>query len=72
MIKQEDDWHTLMAFGLGVLRLSSQDFWLMTLREITAAASAVNPQRVPPLSRAWLKEAMRANPDKKHTERNKL
>lgn len=27
-----------MAFGLGVLRLSSREFWAMTLPELSAAA----------------------------------
>ena len=34
-------WPEVMAFGLGVLRLSSENFWAMTLRELEAAASGV-------------------------------
>ncbi len=52
-----------MAFGLGVLRLSSRDFWLLTPRELFHAAEGVYGRAAAPLSRTSLDELMRAFPD---------
>jgi len=52
-----------MAFGLGVLRLSSRDFWALTPRELFRAAEGVYGRAAQPLSRASLDELMRAFPD---------
>ena len=52
-----------MAFGLGVLRLSSRDFWSMTPRELFCAAEGVYGRgRGAPL-RAALDKMMRDFPD---------
>jgi uncharacterized phage protein (TIGR02216 family) len=40
-----------MAFGLGVLRLSPDAFWRMTLRELGAAMEAVFGPRAAPIDR---------------------
>lgn len=52
-----------MAFGLGVLRLSSRDFWLMTPRELFRAAEGVYGVAPGAPSRAVLDELMRRFPD---------
>ena len=41
-----------MGFGLGVLRISPDAFWRMTLRELAAAMEAVLGPQVAPLDRA--------------------
>lgn len=59
-----------MSFGLGVLRLSPQDFWAMTPRELAAAAGHLaRPGDAPP-SRGRLDEMMRAYPDRKIENRD--
>ena len=59
-------WPNLMQFGFGVLRLSSKDFWALTLLELDAAAataaSSGNLQRA--MSRSELNDLMRAHPDR--------
>lgn len=52
-----------MAFGLGVLRLSSRDFWLMTPRELFRAVEGVYGVAPGAPSRAVLDELMRRFPD---------
>jgi uncharacterized phage protein (TIGR02216 family) len=52
-----------MAFGLGVLRLSSHDFWSMTPRELFFAAEGVYGPAPGAPSRAALDELMRRFPD---------
>ncbi|MCX7899933.1 MAG: phage tail assembly chaperone [Methylocystis sp.] len=52
-----------MAFGLGVLRLPSRDFWALTPRELFHAAEGVYGPVARPLSRAALEQLMRAFPD---------
>jgi uncharacterized phage protein (TIGR02216 family) len=52
-----------MAFGFGVLRLSSVEFWSLSPRELAAAAEGVyGPQTGSP-TRAALDELMRLFPD---------
>ena len=55
------DWPTAMQFAFGVLRLSPQVFWSMTLPELLA----VLPQSVmqPGLSQVELGQLMRDFPD---------
>ena len=36
------NWPSLMAFGLGTLRLSPSAFWSMTPRELTLAARSLH------------------------------
>ncbi|PPD03690.1 MAG: hypothetical protein CTY30_12715 [Methylocystis sp.] len=52
-----------MAFGLGVLRLSPRDFWLMTPRELFRAVEGVYGVAPGAPSRAVLDELMRRFPD---------
>lgn len=58
-------WHELMAFGLGHLRLSSKEFWCMSLRELDAAieGSLGKSKTCASLTRNQLAELMRENPD---------
>jgi uncharacterized phage protein (TIGR02216 family) len=51
-----------MAFGLGVLRLSPDAFWRMTLREFSAVAGAMFPAER--LGHQTLAELMRRYPDR--------
>ncbi|WP_281431762.1 MULTISPECIES: rcc01693 family protein [unclassified Methylocystis] len=52
-----------MAFGLGVLRLPSRDFWSMTPRELFCAAEGVYGVAPGAPSRAVLEDMMRQFPD---------
>jgi uncharacterized phage protein (TIGR02216 family) len=52
-----------MAFGLGVLRLSSREFWSMTPRELFCAAQGVYGVAPGAPSRTALDELMRRFPD---------
>jgi uncharacterized phage protein (TIGR02216 family) len=52
-----------MAFGLGVLRLSSREFWSMTPRELFFAAEGVYGPAPAAPTRAALYELMRRFPD---------
>ena len=58
-------WREAMAFGLGVLKLPSGDFWAMTPRELAAALSGALPHRIDmaPLSRPDLRALMQQFPD---------
>ena len=55
-------WREAMSFGLGVLRLSPEQFWRMTPRELAHAIEAVRG-RSAPLDRAGLNELMKRFPD---------
>jgi len=57
-------WGEAMAFGLGVLRLPSRDFWGLTPRELAAAfeAHAGRARGVAP-GRERLDEMMKRYPD---------
>ena len=57
-------WETMMRAGLGLLRLSSRDFWAMTPRELAVALGQLAQPRAAP-SRAVFDALMRAFPDKK-------
>jgi len=52
-----------MSFGLGVLRLSSRDFWSMTPRELFCAVEGVYGATPGAPPRAALEELMRRFPD---------
>lgn len=56
-------WARAMAFGFGVLRLSSRDFWAMTPRELERAAEGVYGRAAGAPSRDALAALMRAFPD---------
>ncbi len=55
-------WDEAIGFGLGVLRLSPQDFWAMTPRELALAIRAVTGAAAP-LQRADLSDLMKRFPD---------
>jgi uncharacterized phage protein (TIGR02216 family) len=55
-----------MAFGFGVLRLSSLDFWRLTPRELAGAVRALLGE-ARPLSRESLNELISRFPDRKQT-----
>ncbi len=59
-------WDSAIGFGLGILRLSSKQFWLMTPRELNAAFVAISRRNgaVPPLKRNELEQLMDQFPDK--------
>jgi len=66
-------WQEVMAFGLGVLRLSSDTFWAMTLRELEAAASGVfgPPSLWAAPTRREFTHLMKAYPDGAQQEKMK-
>jgi len=53
-----------MRFGLGVLRLSAEDFWAMTPRELAAASAPLHrPGAAAVMPRAGLDSLLAAFPD---------
>jgi uncharacterized phage protein (TIGR02216 family) len=56
-------WNEAIGFGLGILRLSSDQFWRMTPRELAFAIEAVAGRTPTPLKRATLAELMTRYPD---------
>ena len=55
-------WKQAIGFALGVLRLSPQQFWSMTPRELGYAIEAVTG-RGPPMDRDTLAKLMKDYPD---------
>ncbi len=55
-------WKQAIGFGLGVLRLSPEQFWRMTPRELSCAIATVTGRTVP-LDRAGFSELMEKFPD---------
>ena len=55
-------WDEAIGFGLGVLKLSPDQFWRMTPRELALAAKALNPHGGVP-SRADVAQLMQRFPD---------
>ena len=55
-------WDEAMAFGFGVMRLSSREFWGLTPREL-AAAFGTGAGRGSPPSREGFSDLMRRYPD---------
>jgi uncharacterized phage protein (TIGR02216 family) len=53
-----------MAFGFGVLRLSSEEFWRLTPQELASAVRALRGD-TQPLSRDALNELISRFPDRK-------
>ena len=56
-------WKEAMAFGFGVLRLSSREFWDLTPRELASALRAVSGEGLP-LTRSTLNELIARFPDR--------
>lgn len=61
-------WSEAIGFGLGVLRLSSAQFWAMTPRELAFAIRAVRGAVLEPVDRAALTELMKQFPDRVETK----
>lgn len=55
-------WKQAIGFGLGVLRLSPEQFWRMTPRELACAIEAVTGRGVP-LDRQAFDDLMKSYPD---------
>jgi uncharacterized phage protein (TIGR02216 family) len=55
-------WKQAIGIGLGVLRLSPQQFWSMTPRELAYAIEALTG-RSPPLDRGAFTQLMKRYPD---------
>lgn len=56
-------WNEAISFGLGILRLSTDEFWRMTPRELALAVEAVAGRAPAPLKRVTLAELMTRYPD---------
>ncbi|MEM8749417.1 MAG: phage tail assembly chaperone [Pseudomonadota bacterium] len=56
-------WDEMMTFGFGVLKLSSNAFWALSLRELNAALKAHMPGHTDRPSAAALQALMRRFPD---------
>ncbi|HLA20338.1 MAG TPA: rcc01693 family protein [Pseudolabrys sp.] len=57
-------WKQAIGFGLGVLRLSPEQFWRMTPRELAYAIEAVRGRGMS-LSRAGFNDLMKRYPDER-------
>jgi len=62
-------WREAMQFGFGVLRLSPEQFWRMTPRELACALIGARGGGVAPLDRGGLDALMRRFPDHKEQAR---
>jgi uncharacterized phage protein (TIGR02216 family) len=62
-------WDAAIGFGLGVLRLSSRDFWAMTPRELALAIAAARGPILAAPDRAALDELMTRFPDAARAKR---
>ena len=60
-------WGSVLAFGFGVLRLSSDAFWAMTPRELQAAFEGVFGRRTAAPRLADFVEMMSAYPDERNS-----
>jgi uncharacterized phage protein (TIGR02216 family) len=56
-------WAEAIAFGLGVLRLPPEAFWLMTPRELAFAMRGLRGDVTAPLTRRNVDDLMRRFPD---------
>lgn len=61
-------WDNVMQFGFSVLKLSSQDFWSMTPREIAFAMRGFGASDNKPLSRSSLDHLLQQFPDQRIKE----
>ncbi|MEM9676750.1 MAG: rcc01693 family protein [Pseudomonadota bacterium] len=62
-------WPQVMTFGLGVLRLSPDQFWALTPRELAAAMGRTETDNAVP-SRHWLDDVQTRYPDTTGTSKN--
>lgn len=56
-------WDAAIGFGLGVLRLSSREFWALTPRELARAIAALRAPPAAALDRGAFTALMAAFPD---------
>jgi uncharacterized phage protein (TIGR02216 family) len=56
-------WSAAIGFGLGVLRLSPEQYWRMTPRELACAVTAVRGPTREPMDRGSFDALMQAFPD---------
>lgn len=56
-------WREAMQFGFGILKLSSSEFWNLTILELHAAMRAHGMGREEVVARDWLENAMQQFPD---------
>jgi len=63
MNPQPFPWQQGLAIGIGVLRLSPEQFWKMTPREFAAALRGLYGDPAPPLDRATFDALMQRFPD---------
>ncbi|EFL88962.1 phage tail assembly chaperone [Ahrensia sp. R2A130] len=56
-------WAEAMAFGFGRLKLSSAEFWALTLPELAAAMRAYGLGEPNTVDRDWLNGALKDHPD---------
>lgn len=61
-------WDRALAFGLGVLRLSPEQFWSMTPRELAAAIRGFSGEPASPIDRETFLALARRFPDRPRTE----
>jgi uncharacterized phage protein (TIGR02216 family) len=61
-------WVQALAIGLGVLRLSPEQFWRMTPREFAAALRGLYGDPAPPLDRATLDALATRFPDRRRLQ----
>jgi uncharacterized phage protein (TIGR02216 family) len=52
-----------MQFGFGILRLSPDEFWAMTPRELGTAFNAIHPGGTRTFDRQTMEELMKKFPD---------
>jgi uncharacterized phage protein (TIGR02216 family) len=60
-------WERAMAIGLGVLRLSPEQFWRMTPREFAAALAGLYGEPAAPIDRASFEALAARFPDSSFT-----
>jgi uncharacterized phage protein (TIGR02216 family) len=61
-------WDQALAFGFGVLRLSSNEFWAMTPRELAAAIRGFAGEQASPIDRDTFLALARRFPDRPRIE----
>ena len=71
MKPQPFPWERALAIGLGVLRLSPEQFWKMTPREFAAALRGLYGEPAAPLDRATFDALVARFPDQEAERRSR-
>jgi uncharacterized phage protein (TIGR02216 family) len=71
MKPQPFPWERALAIGLGVLRLSPEQFWKMTPREFAAALRGLHGEPDAPLDRATFDALVARFPDQEAERRSR-